>query len=138
MVESSHLDRVKELKSLYTDKYLNLTDEALAQEIQAWIDKENNTRGYLIGLSPRCNINKLAEIMRECGECTSPRGQCSTANMLRNMAALEHIVQMISNKDGRLSKLDEAMELIENGYGPYIMLKEFAERNCKFDWHKTV
>jgi len=135
-MEMTYSDRARELKSIYTKKYQDADDETLALGIQAWMDRENGKNGYLRGLSPACNITQIAQMVGECGKCTKPEGNCFISNVLRNMAAMETLLMMIENKNIR--KADEALEILEDGYEPYVMLHEFTRRICDGVWHSEM
>ena len=137
METHTYSERAKMLRSQYTAKYKAYTDDDLAQAIQEWMDKENGERGYLPGLAPYCNVTHFGQIIAECKKCVTPDGGCTMSNLLRNMAATEFILQMLE-ENKNYKKAQEAMDLIENGYEPYIMLKEFTTRICEGAWHSPI
>jgi len=130
----THLQRAKEIKLKYTKKYSAASDPALQKYVQDWIDQENDKEGYLPGLSPECNVTELTQIIKECGECTSHKGTCSINHILRNMAAVEQLLQLLDTDPVK----DDILDFLEKNYDRYLMLKEYTTRICDEQWHQKL
>jgi len=131
-MKTNNVDRAEELKSIYSAKYKNLTNDELYVALGDWITQENQKNGYLPGLSPRENITHLTQMMEMCAKCDNPEGHCDISNMLRNMASTELLLKFMGNK------LGEAQELIEKSYENYVMLQEHTSRVCAGTWYQNL
>lgn len=132
-MELSYSDIAKELKSKYIKKYQDADDETIAVSLQEWITSRNKSKGYLPGLSPRDNITQLAEIFAECGRCTKHNGTCHISHVLKNMASVSSLLEILEDNNST-GKLEEIMEVVNEGYEPYVILNEFVCRSCKGNW----
>jgi len=123
-------DKAKKLEIEYTTKYQKISNEELHENLQTWMNHENKKRGYLPGLSPAINITQLTSIAKECSQCISPTGHCSITNILRNMATMESFRGLLKDnlEEEHARKI---WKIVNRGYGPYLMLKEFTKRICK-------
>ena len=110
----------------------SMSDETLHLTVQNWMDEENQGRGYLIGLSPCCNVTKLTDIQKQCESCTGSLGNCYLSDIVRNLASSEIILKMIVDKEAK--RKEEALTLVEERYPTYAILKEYVTRNCKGQW----
>lgn len=131
----TYCQKAKDIKITQEAISKNLSNENLSKTIQDWVKKENKVKGYLIGLSPLCNVTEFSEIQKDCLNCNEgiPK-KCRLSDILRNLAAGESIRQLLEEDKCSL-RPQEAMLLVEEVYPPYTAIKEYATRNCKGQWH---
>jgi len=132
----THTKKARELHFKYTKRYSKASDAELHKYMQKWMDQQNAESEHLPGLNRECNVTKLAEIIKECGKCTSYNGNCSISHLLRNMAATEYMLQLLETNNPK--KADEMLEFLEKNYGNYLLVKEFTKRICSRSWHRQL
>jgi len=129
--------KAKQIKADHIKRYKALSNELLHEELQLWLDSENKDQGYLPGLTPQSNVSQLSQMIDECGNCTKPEGHCTIANVLRNMASVEYVLEILE-KNNNEDKSKRAMTLLEKSYEPFVMLHEFTTRVCEGTWHNNL
>lgn len=128
-----YCEKAKDIKDKSYSFAKELTDETLQLAIQSWIDSENKNRGYLVGLSPQCNVTQFSEILNVCSCCYGGKKPCQMANIVRNLASCESICNLLEESNDVLKK-DAAIDIVEKLYPPYALLREYVTRNCKGQW----
>ena len=129
-----YFKKANDIKETNDSFVKTLTDDALHNTIQSWLDSENKKSGYIIGLSPQCNVTHFSEILSMCGNCDGCDGRgCTVSNILMNLASCTLVFDMLKENKANL-KNDTALDIIENRYPPYSLLKEYVTRNCKGQW----
>ena len=129
--------QVQVLRDKCIAKYGKASNKKLEGYIQDWMDVSNQETGYLPGLDPDNNVTQLEEIVKECHQCKELDGNCTLSQLLRNMAALETLLQLLE-ANNNTKKADETLEFIKENYGNYYMLKEFTNRICDGKWHTEL
>lgn len=123
----------KKLKYRCDASSQKLTNLELEEKLQNWVNLENEKKGYLVGLSRKDNITKIEDLKIECAQCTKYLGHCNIAHILRNIAAVSIILELLEEDNFENKK--EAFDLVKEKYEPYTLLREYTKRNCLGQWH---